>query len=240
VLNELALFAGGGGGILGSILLGWRTVCAVEIDPYCREVLLSRQRDGCLEPFPIWDDIKTFEGRPWRGHVDVVTGGFPCQDISAAGRGDGIEGSKSSLWFEMARVVREVQPRYVLVENSPMLTTRGLGRVLGDLASMGFDARWGVFSACSMGAPHMRRRMFIVANANGFNGKKRVRVFEELETLSKRSYLLRREWLESISRAKRGRHGVAHVMDRLKAIGNGQVPRVVVLAWEVLSDGMCL
>lgn len=77
MLNELALFAGGGGGILGSILLGWCTVCAVEIDPYCREVLLSRQRDGCLEPFPIWDDIKTFEGRLWRGHVDIVTGGFP-------------------------------------------------------------------------------------------------------------------------------------------------------------------
>jgi len=97
VLNELALFAGGGGGILGGKLLGWRTVCAVEINPYARKVLLARQRDGILEPFPIWDDITTFDGTPWRGAVDVVSGGFPCQDISAGGNGVGSEGKKSGL-----------------------------------------------------------------------------------------------------------------------------------------------
>ena len=88
-LRELALFAGAGGGILGGILLGWRTVCAVEIDAYCRHVLLARQRDGILDRFPIWDDVCTFDGRPWRGSVDVISGGFPCQDISVAGRGGG-------------------------------------------------------------------------------------------------------------------------------------------------------
>lgn len=123
-LNELALFAGAGGGILGSRLLGWRTVCAVEFDRYARDVLLARQNDGCLDPFPIWDDVRTFDGRPWRGIVDVVSGGFPCQDISAAGAGAGIEGEKSGLWSEMARVIREVRPRYAFIENSPMLTSR--------------------------------------------------------------------------------------------------------------------
>ena len=85
-MNELALFAGAGGGILGGRLLGWRTICAVEIDPYARDVLLARQNDGCLPPFPVWDDVRTFDGRPWRGVVDVVSCGFPCQDISSEGK----------------------------------------------------------------------------------------------------------------------------------------------------------
>ncbi len=165
-MNELALFAGAGGGILGGKLLGWRTVCAVEINQYCQRVLMQRQDDGILEPFPIWGDIKTFDGRAWRGEVDVISGGFPCTDISAAGKGAGITGSESGLWTEMARIICEVRPQHVLVENSPMLTSRGLGVVLGDLARLGYDARWGVFSAAGVGAPHLRRRIWIRAYAN--------------------------------------------------------------------------
>ena len=165
MFNELALFAGAGGGILGGHLLGWRTVCAVEFDHYAASVLMARQNDGCLPPFPIWNDVRTFDGRPWRGRVDVVSGGFPCQDISAAGQGAGIEGARSGLWGEMARIIGEVRPRFVLVENSPMLTSRGLGRVLGDLAALGYDARWGVLGACDAGAPHQRDRIWIVADA---------------------------------------------------------------------------
>jgi DNA (cytosine-5)-methyltransferase 1 len=162
-MNELALFAGAGGGILGGHLLGWRTVCAVEWEPYPASVLVARQNDGLLPPFPVWDDVQTFDGRPWRGIVDVVSGGFPCQDISAAGRGKGIDGERSGMWREMARVIHEVGPRFVFVENSPMLTSRGLGVVLGDLASMGFDARWGVLGAVHVGAPHLRERIWIRA-----------------------------------------------------------------------------
>ena len=88
-MNELALFAGAGGGILGGKLLGWRTVCAVEWEPYPASVLCARQNDGFLPPFPIWDDVQTFDGKPWRGIVDVISGGFPCQDISAIGGGGG-------------------------------------------------------------------------------------------------------------------------------------------------------
>jgi len=117
-VNELALFAGAGGGILAGHLLGWRTVCAVEIEDYPRRVLLQRQADGLLPRFPIWDDICTFDGKPWAGKVDVVTGGFPCQDISAAGKGKGLDGERSGLWGEMARVICEVRPRYAFIENS--------------------------------------------------------------------------------------------------------------------------
>jgi DNA (cytosine-5)-methyltransferase 1 len=166
-LNELALFAGAGGGILGGHLLGWRTVCAVEWEQYPASVLCARQNDGLLPPFPIWDDVQTFDGKPWRGIVDVVSGGFPCTDISAAGKGAGIDGEASGMWREMARIIHEVRPRYVFVENSPMLTSRGLGRVLGDLAAMGFDARWGVLGAADVGAPHQRDRIWIVAKWRG-------------------------------------------------------------------------
>ena len=166
-MNELALFAGAGGGILGGHLLGWRTVCAVEWEEYPASVLCARQNDGLLPPFPIWDDVQSFRGEPWRGIVDVISGGFPCQDISAAGRGVGIDGERSGMWGEMARIIHEVRPRYVFVENSPMLTSRGLGRVLGDLASMGFDARWGVLGAADIGANHQRDRIWIVAKWRG-------------------------------------------------------------------------
>jgi site-specific DNA-cytosine methylase len=166
-MNELALFSGAGGGILGGKLLGWRTICAVEWEAYPASVLCARQNDGLLPPFPIWDDVQTFDGKPWRGIVDVISGGFPCQDISAAGKGVGIDGERSGMWGEMARIIHEVRPRFVFVENSPMLTSRGLGRVLGDLASMGFDARWGVLGAADIGANHQRDRIWIVARWKG-------------------------------------------------------------------------
>ena len=163
-MRELALFAGAGGGILGGKLLGWQTVCAVEINSYCASVLCRRQDEGILAPFPIWDDVTTFDGRPWRGVVDVISGGFPCQDISAAGRGAGITGERSGLWSEMARIIGEVRPRFVFVENSPMLVSRGLGRVLADLATLGFDAKWGIVGAHHTSAPHKRDRIWVLAH----------------------------------------------------------------------------
>ncbi|WP_208856079.1 DNA cytosine methyltransferase, partial [Chromobacterium subtsugae] len=164
-MNELALFAGAGGGILGGHLLGWNTVCAVEWEPYAAAVLAARQNDGLLPHFPIWDDVRTFDGRPWRGLVNVVSGGFPCQDISAAGAGAGIDGARSGLWREMARIIGEVRPSHVLVENSPLLVGRGLAVVIGDLAALGYDAQWACLAASDLGAPHQRDRIWLVANA---------------------------------------------------------------------------
>jgi DNA (cytosine-5)-methyltransferase 1 len=170
-LRELALFAGIGGGILGGKLLGWRTVCAVERNAYCAAVLAKRQNEGFLEPFPIWSDVETFNGNPWRGIVDIVSGGFPCQDVSCAGKGAGLDGERSGLWSQMSRIIGEVRPRFAWVENSPMLTSRGLDRVLGDLSEMGYDAKWGVVSAADaiwyQGTPcidHERERIWIVAH----------------------------------------------------------------------------
>ena len=232
-MNELALFAGAGGGILGGHLLGWKTVCAVEIDAYCAGVLMQRQNDGILAPCPIWDDVSTFDGRPWCGIVDVVSGGFPCQDISVAGSGAGIEGDKSGLWVEMARVIGEVRPRYVLVENAPALTSRGLGRVLGDLAEMGFDARWGIISAADVGAPHLRERIWIVADADkkglALGTGQRENTPEELSTV------IGADWWESEPDVGRVAHGVADRVDRIKALGNGQVPQCMAEAWRTLT-----
>lgn len=167
-MRELALFAGAGGGLLGSVLLGWRTACAVEIDAYCRDRLLDRQRDGCLPRFPIWDDVRTFDGRPWRGNIDVISGGFPCQDISAAGQGQGITGERSGLVFEMLRIVDEVRPSFVFAENSPQLRTKGLATIVERFISMGYVGRVGVLGAWDIGANHERKRMWIVAVAKGF------------------------------------------------------------------------
>ena len=166
-LHVLELFAGIGGGILGHLLCGHRIVCAVELDPYCRFVLIRRQNDGDIPPFPIWDDVRTFDGRLWRGVVDVVSGGFPCQNISPAGDRAGITGEKSSLWFEMLRVIREVRPRYVFVENSAGLIRNGLDVVLEGLDASGYDAEWSVLGASDVGAPHYRKRCWILAYANG-------------------------------------------------------------------------
>ena len=329
-MNELALFAGAGGGILGGHLLGWRTVCAVEWEPYPASVLCARQNDGFLPPFPIWDDVQTFDGKPWRGIVDVVSGGFPCQDISAAGKGAGIDGKRSGMWGEMARIIHEVRPKFVFVENSPMLTSRGLGRVLGDLASMGFDARWGVLGAADVGANHQRDRIWIVAKwrrhishaqhdrtgrweqqqestqetsrelANSFgigletkgaeqqttrlirksemadtrcelwskrnateldakaqiwtasavhdqsssqgqnvsnaNSTQLQRMQRTQRTEQEYSYACDSRWWETEPNVGRMADGVAAGVDRLKAIGNGQVPLCAATAWRILSD----
>jgi len=237
-LNELALFAGAGGGILGGKLLGWRTVCAVEWEPYPASVLCARQNDKILPPFPIWDDVQTFDGKPWRGIVDVVSGGFPCQDISAAGRGAGIDGERSGMWGEMARIIREVRPRFVFVENSPMLTSRGLGRVLGDLAAMGFDAKWGVLGAADVGADHQRDRIWVVA----YTREIRLQGNKQKQQVSKQSdsiYGLG-QWDGSINAVPkpigiRTLNGVAAAVDRLKSIGNGQVPLCAATAWRILN-----
>lgn len=316
-MNELALFAGAGGGILGGHLLGWNTVCAVEIEEYPRNILLQRQRDGILPPFPIWDDVCTFDGSPWRGLVDIISGGFPCQDISAAGKGAGITGSRSGLWKQMHRIICEVRPRFAFVENSPMLVRRGLGTVLADLAEAGYHAAWCVLGADDVGAPHVRKRIWILAeDGEAFDSntysvqctqfRKQHEGFEELDggrqirmvagremadaschrrnenevlaslsgsevcEASKREFeragglsttfpdgcLPRSGWGEKSQRKAGGNSterrernawwlaepglgrvadGVAHKMDRLRAIGNGQVPLVAATAFLNLN-----
>lgn len=164
--NVLSLFSGGGGLDLGIRLAvpRSRVVGYVEREAYAAAVLVARMGSQDLDPAPVWDDVVTFNGRPFCGLVDCVAGGFPCQDISNAGQREGIEGSRSGLWLHFARIIREVQPSYVFVENVAALAVRGLDVVLGDLASLWFDAEWGVLGADSVGAPHQRDRLFILAH----------------------------------------------------------------------------
>lgn len=244
-MNELALFAGAGGGILGGHLLGWRTVVAVERDAYAAQVLAQRQNDGCLRPFPIWSDVTTFDGRPWRGIIDVVSGGFPCQDISKAGSGKGIDGSRSGLWREMARIVDEVRPKFVFLENSPLLVRRGLALVIGDLTELGYDSSWGIIGADSTGAPHSRKRLWLVANANS-RGCEAQRLGEGLGivhrdkaddpmSLAESSRSSRWPRWPTEPRVARVADGLGVWVDQSTALGNGQVPRVVAAAWKALT-----
>lgn len=136
-----------------------RVVWQVEKDEYCRRVLAKHWPE--VERFEDVKDVGAHNLKP----VDLICGGFPCQDISYAGKGAGLSGERSGLWYEFARIVREMEPRIVVVENVAALLTRGLDQVLGTLASIGYDAEWDCVSASDVGAPHQRERVFIVAHA---------------------------------------------------------------------------
>lgn len=235
-LNELAIFAGAGGGLLGSKLLGWRTVCAVEREAYAAQVLAQRQNDGSIEPFPIWSDVCSFDGKPWRGIINVISGGFPCQDISAAGKGAGIEGSRSSMWKQMARIIGEVRPRYAIMENSPMLISRGLAVVISDLAALGYDAKWLCLSAKELGANHERDRIWILATDT--NMPQRERTMQPVGIQQKHAKSSHSRWWEDTAEFHRMDDGVAARLDkaRLKAIGNGQVPICMATAFQMLME----
>lgn len=315
LLNELALFAGAGGGLLASKwLLGWRTICSVEIDPYRQAVLLARQADGLLDPFPIWADVRDFDGRSWRGIVDVVTAGFPCQPFSVAGRRRGSRDERN-LWPDTIRVIREVGPRFAFLENVPgLLAHTYFGTILGDLAEARYDAEWCVLGADDVGAPHWRKRLWILAHTSkpdqprrrdGFGrGQRQSESGEVAGDVADAAQLLcdgggadreqceggsvsesgdtgvsvqrvqipdakckgleiresiRRDngaecppaeragcvwWLRdpadenpaSQSFVGRVADGVAYRMDRLAALGDGQVPAVVAAAWRLLTE----
>ena len=229
-----------GGGILAGKLLGWRTVCAVEWEPYPASILCARQNEGLLENFPIWDDVQTFDGKPWRGIVDVISGGFPCQDISIAGKGTGINGKRSGMWKHMARIISEVRPQFVFVENSPALIHRGLGTVLGNLSEMGYDAKWGIISAKAIGANHKRDRIWIVGNHGILGDTESSRFTTRTEGQGERqpwgASVGSPQWWQTEPDVGRVANGVAFRVDRLKAIGNGQVPLCAATAWNILSQ----
>jgi DNA (cytosine-5)-methyltransferase 1 len=158
-----SLFAGRGGMDRGLEDAGMTCKWQVEIDDDNRVVLADQWPN-------VWrhDDVRTFppdDGRDW--HVDLIAGGFPCQDVSDAGRREGINGDRSGLWFEFARIIRVLRPAIVLVENTTGLLDRGMGDVLASLAALGYDAEWSVLSACALGASHARERVFILAYADG-------------------------------------------------------------------------
>ena len=224
VMNELALFAGAGGGILGGHLLGWRTVCAVEREPYAASVLMQRQNDGILPPFPIWDDVCTFDGRPWRGLVDVVSGGFPCQAFSTAAAG---RNNAPDLWPEMRRIVADVTPRIVYAEN---VSAKAINAAGDDLESLGYQTKAVPFSAADVGADHERQRYWLLAYTDDAGELLR----EQYAKMAKLSDMASGVW-SSYAGESRVSNGVADRMDRIKATGNGQVAIVAAAAFALMA-----
>lgn len=240
-MHELALFTGIGGGLLGSKLLGWTTICAVEKEPYCREVLLRRQRDGMLDMFPIWDDIRTFDGSNWK--ADIITAGFPCQPFSAAGlekAGD----DERNLWPDTIRVIQECKPKYALLENVPRLLSSGyFGTILEDLSKSGYDVRWECISAKSIGAPHERERLWIMAYSQEFAKWTGLCSNKSPEIWGRRFSDKSSPWykdpaIHSKSGVGRMADGIPYRVDRLKSLGNAQVPGVVKAAGRLMCNPM--
>lgn len=282
-LRALHLFAGSGGGLLGGLLVGHVPVCAVEIDPYCQRVLVQRQRDGLLPPFPIWDDVRDFAGPPWHGRVDVIHAGFPCQPWSTAGPRTGAADDRN-LWPDTCRIIGEVRPRYVFLENVPALLTQPyFGTILGELSTLGYDTRWTVLGADDVGAPHHRKRLWLLAYSHSqrleeqpVSAERAISVGHaarggaEIPDAPRQPLGAARQswlhgdvghadgqrcpeqqcalaagpawpgpeypgWWKSEPRLDRVAHRISHRVDRLRAIGNGQVPLCVAVAWRLLT-----
>jgi DNA (cytosine-5)-methyltransferase 1 len=257
-MRELSLFSGAGGGLLGTVhLLGWRPVGYVEIDDYCQGVIAARIKDGLLPDAPIFGDIWAFlnngYAESYQGMADVVTAGFPCQPFSVAGERKGPFDGRN-LWPATMECIREVRPRYVFLENVPgILVDSYFGIILGDLAHSGYDCRWRCLSAAEMGAPHHRQRLWIVGQRST-EADAAYAVGEGLER-DKCGILAGQQseprhtagrgcgnpwdvlWRDGVSSSDilRARNGVARGVDRVKALGNGQVPAVVAAAWRLLS-----
>lgn len=260
-MNVLALCAGYGGLELGVRLAvgsAASVVCYVERDVAPAVVLARRMADECIAPAPIWSDLRTFDPSPWRGVVDCVAAGFPCQPFSAAGKRRGVDDARN-LWPHVRRVVAEVEPTFVFFENSPGIRRMALDGILRDLADLGFDAEWSNFRACDVGAPHQRRRMWIfgvLANSDGDAwrdaAKRNLRVEAErrfADPLHDRPALDERPpWPPDRSvgpsrwpagEPEPGVHGTvdgaSRRLDRYHAIGNGVVPVAAAYAFRSLA-----
>jgi len=346
-MNELSLFSGAGGGLLGTKLLGWRSVGYVENNTYCQKILAQRIEDGFLDEAPIFGDIDDFiesgAAKKYKGYVDVVTAGFPCQPFSVAGKKKGQDDERNK-WPQTIQCIRDVGCRYALLENVPGLLNSGyFPEILRSLAEAGFDARWTVLGADDVGAPHRRKRLWILADSDagriqpeeevctrrdtfddgnpyvaypnsgshgrggtvGSGGENQVRGLHPTKEEQTGQHIrgeavgrsvvrgekdvadsgsLRRSpneagrntralegakgqtqeegaeqafpphsssedeadsdsagqsasyWPAEPQPICRVAHGVAHRVDMLKALGNGQVPRVVATAWRILND----
>jgi len=169
-MNELRtchLFAGAGGGLLADLILGHKPIIAVEWDAYACQVLRERAADGWFPGLRVHEgDVRLFDPSEYTGSVDVIHAGFPCQDISVAGKQAGVsEGTRSGLYREVLRIAGVVRPKFLFLENVSAILSNGLGTVLGDLAALGYDSRWCCIRASDVGAPHGRDRWFLLGNA---------------------------------------------------------------------------
>ncbi|MBK8424396.1 MAG: DNA cytosine methyltransferase [Elusimicrobia bacterium] len=271
-MKTLHLFAGAGGGLLADLILGHEPIAAVEWDPYCCQILRERAAEGWFPNLQVFEgDIRLFDASAWKGRVDCIHAGFPCQPHSVAGKRRGAVDDRN-LWPEVVRVLGEIRPRWFFGENVPGLVSNGfIGTVLGDLALLGYDARWTLLGADQVGAPHRRDRWWCLAHAKGREiDERRSRDMgkatgcgkginspagpggqdvadpksgtrqedgtpERSEFSGDDSTSKRWDWWDVEPDVGRVAHGVASRVDRLKGLGNGQVPPCAAAAWIILG-----
>ncbi len=240
VLRELSLFTGAGGGIYGSKLLGWQTVGYVENDFHCQRVIAQRIKDGVFDEAQIFGDIRIFAdtfAESYRGVADVITAGFPCTPYSSAGKRRG-RADERNLWPETLRVLSKVRPQWALLENVPgLLSDPYFGTILAEISEAGYSAKWDCISAEEVGAPHKRERLWILLSHRDrqlFDGAREPREARRDESPDC-------AWWASEPGIRRvddgmaaGKHKADGRVNRLRALGNGQVPRVVEEAWKRL------
>ena len=259
-INGLSLFSGIGG--IDVALRDYvKTIAYCEIEPYCQAVLLSRMASGDLDNAPIWDDIRSFNGLELP-KIDIIFGGFPCQDISVAGLGKGLEGERSGLFFEILRLAKEIKPPFIFLENVPAITTRGGLRVVREIAEAGYDCRWCIISAASVGALHRRERWFLLAHskhygtsagiptdvANDSNANSQPSREADSQAVSEQAergawrrltgqcwpFESREHWKKTVSEMDKCTNGIPNNMERLKSLGNAVVPAQAKKAFEIL------
>lgn len=219
-MRVLDLFSGIGGFSLGLEAAGFRTVAFCEADEACRRVL-AKNWPGV----PIHDDVQNLSAQRLTADgisVDAICGGFPCQNISLAGRMEGIDGAKSGLWQHYLRLIGELQPTWVIIENSPVLRSKGLEAMLGELAALGYDAEWHCLPANAFGAPHRRDRLWIVAYPTGKRDG-----LPPLEISTGWDQSQHRAWWDAEPALGRVADGLSARPHRLRQLGNAVVPAVV-------------
>ena len=232
MLKVLDLFSGIGGFSLGLERTGgFETVAFCEIEPFCRSILKKNWPD-----IPIFEDVTKLDAEQLKTNgikVDVICGGFPCQDISSAGKGAGLNGTRSGLWYEFHRLIKEIKPQYAIIENVSVLRSRGLDEILRSLAEIGYDAEWHCITAHAVGAPHQRDRIWIVA----YPASQRVQGLRPSGQQKSYSYVQKAISMclcEGIGASHwevepdvgRVVDGFPKRVDRVKALGNAVVPQI--------------
>lgn len=220
----LDLFSGIGGFSLGLERTGgFKTVAFCEIDPFCRKVLHKHWPE-----VPQYDDVRTLTAERLAADgitVDAICGGFPCQDISTAGEGAGLAGERSGLWWEYARLVREIRPKVVIVENVSALLHRGMGEILGTFSALGYDAQWDTLPAWAVGLPHSRERVWTVAYPNGVRElQPRWGISDKWRWAGNSREAI--DWILSSGGILRSNDGVPARLDRVGPCGNAVVPQI--------------
>jgi len=241
-MNVLDLFTGIGGNALAyQTFLGWRAAAYVEIDPFCQRILQQRITEGQLQNAPIWDDIRTFNGQPWRGCVDIITASDPCQ-INSAARQSGE--CPESLADDFLRVVSEVQPTFVMRENPARVRSDAPGsadRIADALEAKGYSVSLVEAKACCVGADHRRNRLFVLAQmVYPHRDRQEGEVRSQCESAASRwlRETIRPNRWSSAPRVCRGVDGIPNRLDRVRAIGNATVPPVVAAVLSVFGSGI--